>query len=639
MHSPSGVQFIKGPTRCNRPCEHHDHHQQLQQQDDDTLERAGSSQNHGIAASRSPETIGLSQMPSSRALPAPASLPAPSRPTGGSSSISTARNQPGMPPAAYKQVRPSDRPWAPSRHFHYDPRHVLFLPKNAERNRPAIPIEWHKGQALPSGFKEQLDRLSDDQRQQVVTHLGGVIRELMDGTNDKDDVTPSSEKQPAPSLERSGSVLEFFSFGGSPDKAPVERQGSVLDFFSFGGSPPEKAPADAPAKVPAVPPKVETPPPKPPPKPPSKSASKSPSKSGSKSPSRSKSPPKKATTPSLKTVVTPPPKSNSAAAAGAGLEPAAKQHPAQESIPELEEFVSDPALAPPLPEAAAPAPSVAVDWAPPRPATPVEVPSSDFEQQRVPSLAEVYAKSWLEHHAKPWIAQHVQPVLEQHVQPWLDQHVRPWVARCNEGTEVAADRSESAARAAAEPAAATPESGATVTAELTFEDPSGFIVPAERLAPDKLPETTPAAEERPRPSSNAADSAGEEAAIQAHPPVTTTVSKPSSALAALPATAPVHMPVHVPVHLHASAQAPEVALLPSAPPPASPVPALVVPVGKVSLPTLQDSQAHTPADKAAETTDERETRWKQERLAGGKPLLGNTAVAARDDRSPSAYVA
>ena len=92
---------------------------------------------------------GAMQRPSTRA---PQPLPPPLKRTSSlPSKVAAARRAgQGAPPSAGKHLRP----WAPRFDEElfakgFSQRHVLFLPKNAERNRPIIPIEWQVGQSLP----------------------------------------------------------------------------------------------------------------------------------------------------------------------------------------------------------------------------------------------------------------------------------------------------------------------------------------------------------------------------------------------------------------------------------------------------------------------------------------------------------
>lgn len=97
---------------------------------------------------------GSYQRPSTRA---PQPLPPPLKRTSSlPSKVAAARRAGhGAPPSAGKHLRP----WAPRFDEElfakgFNQRHVLFLPKNAERNRPIIPIEWHAGQPLPGTHSE-----------------------------------------------------------------------------------------------------------------------------------------------------------------------------------------------------------------------------------------------------------------------------------------------------------------------------------------------------------------------------------------------------------------------------------------------------------------------------------------------------
>lgn len=98
---------------------------------------------------------GAMQRPSTRA---PQPLPPPLKRTSSlPSKVAAARRAgQGAPPSAGKRLRP----WAPRFDEElfakgFDQRHVLFLPKNAERNRPIIPIEWQTGQPLPGARRAE----------------------------------------------------------------------------------------------------------------------------------------------------------------------------------------------------------------------------------------------------------------------------------------------------------------------------------------------------------------------------------------------------------------------------------------------------------------------------------------------------
>ena len=147
------------------------------------------------------------------------------------------------------------RPWAPP----FDevlfakgppelrPRHMLFLPKTAERNRPIIPVEWQNGTPLPGkystlpmlcslsvarcaeivssmsccafagGFKEQLDRMSEEQKLEVLEYLGAVLKSEMEQKVAEAVAEAAAEAEAAAraKAESPGSVLEKLSAWGT----------------------------------------------------------------------------------------------------------------------------------------------------------------------------------------------------------------------------------------------------------------------------------------------------------------------------------------------------------------------------------------------------------------------------------------